>query len=163
MTARCELRHAARESGHVTYTISKPCRHGHQGPRFTSTGGCVQCTKRNGKKYATSEKGVAYRKQWRAQPHVRERDCVASIKDGKKRRYGLEWDEFQALLERAENKCEVCLKLFMPRDRRNAACVDHDHATGEVRGLLCHSCNRAMGLLKDDPAILRAMLEYLGR
>jgi hypothetical protein len=39
--------------------------------------------------------------------------------------------------------------------------VDHDHKTGKVRGLLCHPCNAALGLVRDDPSILRAMIEYL--
>jgi hypothetical protein len=39
--------------------------------------------------------------------------------------------------------------------------VDHSHETGAFRGLLCHSCNRAIGLLGDDPARLRAAAEYL--
>ncbi len=39
--------------------------------------------------------------------------------------------------------------------------VDHDHTTGEVRGLLCHNCNRAIGLLREDPERLRRAIEYL--
>lgn len=39
--------------------------------------------------------------------------------------------------------------------------VDHCHATGHVRGLLCHNCNRALGLLKDSEQALQRALKYL--
>lgn len=41
--------------------------------------------------------------------------------------------------------------------------VDHDHKTGKVRGLLCHNCNRALGLLKDNKEIIQNCLSYLER
>jgi Recombination endonuclease VII len=43
-----------------------------------------------------------------------------------------------------------------------ALCVDHDHSTGQVRGLLCKRCNYALGLLEDTKSLVRAV-EYLHR
>ena len=40
-------------------------------------------------------------------------------------------------------------------------CVDHDHATGEIRGLLCVNCNSAIGKLRDDPILLQRATCYL--
>lgn len=51
-------------------------------------------------------------------------------------------------------ECEACgstVKL----------CVDHDHETGAVRGILCGACNMALGLLRDDPEVLRALTKYV--
>ena len=39
--------------------------------------------------------------------------------------------------------------------------VDHDHKTGKVRGLLCHNCNRALGLLHDDQELMQKASEYV--
>jgi len=50
--------------------------------------------------------------------------------------------------------------------RRGTLCeltIDHDHATGQIRGLLCNNCNRAIGLLKDNPQTLRQAAAYLDR
>jgi len=50
-----------------------------------------------------------------------------------------------------------CSRLSLTR----TSAVDHDHTTGRVRGLLCAGCNRALGLLGDDAARVRQLLEYL--
>lgn len=39
--------------------------------------------------------------------------------------------------------------------------VDHDHLTGKVRGFLCSSCNMALGMMDDDPEMIRNLLEYI--
>jgi hypothetical protein len=69
--------------------------------------------------------------------------------------YNLPPEEYQRLLERQGGRCAIC--------RRNdrALGVDHDHATGRVRGLLCNSCNTAIGHLNDDPVVLAAAIAYL--
>ncbi len=45
--------------------------------------------------------------------------------------------------------------------KRKNFCIDHDHATGKVRGLLCHNCNVAIGLMKDNTDLLKKAAEYL--
>ncbi len=41
--------------------------------------------------------------------------------------------------------------------------IDHDHKTGQVRSLLCKKCNGVLGLVDDDPALLRAAADYIER
>ena len=41
--------------------------------------------------------------------------------------------------------------------------VDHDHTTGKVRELLCHNCNRALGLLQENVEIIQSALDYLNK
>lgn len=54
-----------------------------------------------------------------------------------------------------EGKCLLCGRPG------GVLCVDHCHSTGMVRGLLCHWCNKALGLAGDDPELLRRMAEYV--
>ena len=71
--------------------------------------------------------------------------------------YGLSREGFHALLERQEGRCAGCREPFDGTPH-----VDHNHATGAVRGLLCRNCNLALGLLKDSPQTLGNLVEYLG-
>jgi hypothetical protein len=57
----------------------------------------------------------------------------------------------------------VCMICRQPeRTARNRLLtIDHDHVAGHVRGLLCSQCNRAIGLLNDDPIVIRAAASYV--
>jgi epoxyqueuosine reductase QueG len=72
--------------------------------------------------------------------------------------YGIEADEYDSMLARQGGGCAIC-GAAPPWNR--GLRVDHDHATGAVRGLLCNECNRGIGLLQDDPRLLDALVAYL--
>jgi hypothetical protein len=74
---------------------------------------------------------------------------------GKARKYGLTVEQVEAMKEAQGGACAIC------ECRLVSQCIDHDHRTGSVRGLLCFSCNVGIGHLRDDPRILRAALAYL--
>ena len=74
-------------------------------------------------------------------------------------KYGLTPEQFQDLLDAQGGGCAIC--TASPRLRRMT--VDHCHRTGEVRGILCHPCNSALGLFEDNPDRLREAAEYLDR
>ncbi len=71
--------------------------------------------------------------------------------------YGLAPAELAALLEQ-HGTCAICR---LPTWGKRGPQVDHDHATGKVRGVLCINCNNGLGRFKDDPARLRAAAAYL--
>lgn len=75
------------------------------------------------------------------------------------RHFGITIAEYDRMLEEQGGVCVTCGSE--PRSRRLH--VDHCHDSGRVRGLLCGSCNRAIGLLCDDPARAMAVSEYLKR
>ncbi|WP_422649574.1 endonuclease VII domain-containing protein [Cupriavidus sp. H18C1] len=79
------------------------------------------------------------------------------------RSYGIDYDRYISLLNEQGHVCALCggEGFLMKGCHRVKLVVDHCHQTGRVRGLLCHNCNRALGLLQDDPAILRAAIDYL--
>lgn len=75
-------------------------------------------------------------------------------------KYSLSMEEFQKLSESQGNKCLIC-KVSAEHLSLKKLYVDHDHKTGEIRGLLCRSCNIGIGMMKDNPEILRNAINYL--
>lgn len=82
-----------------------------------------------------------------------------------RRRYGITLEEYQSILERQGGVCAICgeKESRMIRGKVTHLHVDHNHQMGTVRGLLCHGCNAAVGLLKEDLDIFRSAIKYLKR
>lgn len=75
-----------------------------------------------------------------------------------KYKYGISLNDYNEILERQGFTCAICQVLYSPKYKLD---VDHNHVTGKVRGLLCRSCNLAIGQLKDSPIILSRAAAYL--
>lgn len=75
------------------------------------------------------------------------------------RKYGLSGEAYGALYVAQAGCCAICGRHESVR----ALCVDHDHVTGVVRGLLCGRCNRGIGLLDDGAAGVALAVAYLSR
>lgn len=73
------------------------------------------------------------------------------------KQYGIEHHEFASLVTRQAGLCAICELKMKP----GHTCVDHDHLTGEVRGLLCRTCNIGIGHLRDSPTLITSALEYV--
>jgi hypothetical protein len=86
---------------------------------------------------AHPEKVALYNKRWRL-----------------KREYGMTIADKEALFEETDGLCAICLE-------EPATHIDHDHATGVVRGALCRRCNQGLGIFDDDPERLRDAASYL--
>lgn len=78
--------------------------------------------------------------------------------------YGIDEATYEHLLRSQGGVCAICHKpesVLSPHGRPEPLCVDHDHATERVRGLLCRACNAGLGKYHDDPNLLRAAATYL--
>ena len=71
-------------------------------------------------------------------------------------KYDITPDDYNALFVKQEGRCGICKKV-----KDENLCVDHDHETGVVRGLLCTKCNKAIGLLGDSREGVQDALDYL--
>lgn len=74
-------------------------------------------------------------------------------------KYGITAADYDAMLERQGGSCAVC-DGQQDHPTRQWFDVDHCHTTGHVRGLLCSSCNTALGLLREDPARIGKLAVY---
>lgn len=112
-----------------------------RGPKRRGQPYCKQCYVERGRE---ARKDPAYR----ARQSVNSSLC----------KLGISREDYEAAEARQEGRCAICDRT--PERRLH---IDHDHDTGELRGLLCHHCNTALGNFRDDPELLQRAIEYLGR
>ena len=99
-----------------------------------------------------------YAKSWReSQPAdiARERWRVKNLR----RYYGITVEQYDAMFAAQHGRCAIC--ETHQRDMNYALAVDHDHATGKVRALLCHKCNLGIGYMREDRTLLLRAIRYL--
>lgn len=126
---------------------------------------CRPCETARKSKYAPKKREAA--RAWRRENKSRHREQNsqwAKTERGKAcarrkqlKAYGLTQSDFDAMLLSQHTACLGCSTSL----KNKKACVDHDHKTAVVRGILCHNCNVSIGLLNDDPFILRRLAAYL--
>lgn len=112
--------------------------------------------------YSDPAKRQAFHAEWPRRPEVVQRRRWQHLF----RKYGLTKESFDTFWEAQGGRCAIC-KILLNETYKgfgapNFACaVDHDHGTGEVRGLLCSKCNRGLGQFNDDPELLQQAAKYL--
>lgn len=98
-------------------------------------------------------KEIARNKKYRAEkPEVDRRGHL-------RRKFGLTLEQYDDMLKKQGDVCAIC--KGRPTGRWKSLAVDHSHATGKVRGLLCYHCNLTLGYGRDSAAILEKAAEYL--
>lgn len=124
----------AAANGQKYYTPSKPCKNGHR-LRWVASNNCVECD------------AAATIKHKEA---IKERRLV--------KEYGIDLAARDAIAESQNHTCPICESKFADTVSVH---IDHCHATGKVRGLLCGPCNQAIGLLKEDLNAIRRAARYI--
>ena len=163
----------------------KPCKYGHVSPR-RKNGNCIECEKLRGKtpkKLEAAKKSAAsYRERLKTDPELKEAHAQYMREYSKKNREVLNkganaWyainkirvrlqrkkipvtDELVSYIENHDNKCDICGNP--PDGKWTELSYDHCHTSGVFRGLLCSSCNRALGFFKDDTSVMERAIAYL--
>ena len=95
-----------------------------------------------------------YQERWRASGKKKEADRRSYLR----RKYGISVEQYDELFETQEGRCAICGSEPTPGISLH---VDHDHETGERRGLLCFKCNNALGDFNDDTGQLIRAVAYL--
>lgn len=78
-----------------------------------------------------------------------------------KSKYGITSADYEEMLKSQDSKCKTC-GTNVPGGRSTKYFhVDHCHDSGKIRGLLCSSCNKALGLLKESISTLENLIKYI--
>jgi hypothetical protein len=106
-----------------------------------------------------AQKAASRRYYWRNRETVLEKLRSLDRTDYLVRRYGLTLKDYQEMHAAQDGRCAIC----STRVEGERMCVDHDHGTGQVRGLLCRACNKSLGGFRDSVDLLAKAVEYLKR
>jgi hypothetical protein len=101
-------------------------------------------------------------------PALSKADVLARARDkfqksGRFARYGITAEDFDRMWKSQRGRCGICAGV-LSNERAHGGCkvnIDHDHRDGRVRGLLCSRCNSGIGLLRDDPRLLRRAAKWV--
>jgi len=110
----------------------------------------------NGDTYCYECKRVRTRQSRKNNP---ERTSKYNWRSKIKAAYGLTEDDYDSLFKLQNGKCAICNTSLEYRSRSTH--IDHNHSTLEIRGLLCHHCNTAIGLMKEDIVVMNNAIRYL--
>lgn len=172
---------------HWNYEQYGSCSNGCVMPASNSKGWCANCVKRNGppsrrnvgnllnndkEKYCSRCKTVFPIDEFFKSGHRnRCTSCQAWVKRDTylKKNYGIDTKKYEEMLKLSNNGCYICGKTkeqnnnkYLSVDHNHACCNTNKGCCGKcVRGILCDTCNRAVGLLQDNPKNAMAVAKYI--
>ena len=132
---------------------------------------CRSCNAKRCKAWneQNKDKKQEYNKEWHKQNKDKRREYKKEYhKQNKDKRreyhlkstYGIDEAEWNRMFEAQGGRCAICGSED-PKGNHGVFHVDHCHTTGKVRGLLCDTCNRGLGMFYDNTNTLKNAIEYL--
>ena len=160
-------RKAAKEAG-IKFYDGSPCKKCGSTERYTVSSDCRQCTiKKTTKRNKEDPKYREYQQQYREKNTLTQKEYhklwyqennEKVYEYNLKKKYGIIYAEYEKMLTEQKGLCAICGKAEAENKR---LAVDHCHRTGKIRSLLCGKCNKAIGLLDDDPELMKQAIEYM--
>jgi len=115
-------------------------------------------------RYNAEQRAYRLRRKQEGRP-LAERSQQEVFAHGLWKKYRLRVEDYAALRASQKHACAICGLVFAPENRAGShpdnCVVDHCHASGKVRGLLCPHCNLGLGHFRDNPALLTKAATYL--
>jgi hypothetical protein len=138
----------------------KPCIRGHTSPRIVKTGQCKECMRENSRRRWREMSPEAKEKRLQEKRDYKQNNKEKVQNEYLVRTYGITLAIKHRIAELQNYQCAGCLLSFDKEHLRDAF-IDHCHKTDEIRGLLCHNCNVALGHARDNIEILTRLINYL--
>jgi len=137
----------------VRYTVDKPCTRCHQVKSVSE----FSIKQRN---YRGLPTYTSWCKSCLAENKRNRYSLAYAQTDYRKRIYGIDDNIYQAMFFRQGGVCAVC---GQPQNAKytKELCIDHNHETGQVRELLCHTCNILLGYVEKDRSRVKRLIKYL--
>jgi hypothetical protein len=114
---------------------------------------------KDGRSYRCKDCSNANNSEWMKAKPKEERQKIYFERD-LQRKFGISTEVYNAVFLAQEGVCAICKQ---PNPNRNRLAVDHNHATGEVRGLLCGPCNMLLHRIENDPDWANKAFSYLSK
>ena len=117
------------------------------------------CGNRAARKWQRNNHDRAMEASYAWQDANPEKVFAYNLKSKLMKKYGLSVEDWDSMFKNQNGRCVICGRH--QSELKRSLCVDHDHKTGKVRGLLCFNCNMAIGFLDDNKQSLKNAISYL--
>jgi hypothetical protein len=125
---------------------------------------CKACVLQSRRDYIKQHPDIYLEKQRQHAKQRIEKDPLIRVKGWLKYNYKITIEEYDKQFKIQNGLCAICHRPEISKKENGKIirlAIDHDHKTGKLRGLLCHWCNKGIGLLREDLTLIESALNYM--